>query len=165
MIEVQNLVKSFDGKTVLKGITLTFEPGKANMIIGASGSGKTTLTKCMVGLHYPTSGNILYDQKDFFGLDEKAKREIRKNIGFMFQGSALFDSLTVEDNIKFTLSMFSEMTEEEMLERANFCLKRVNLENVNKLFPAELSGGMKKRVGIARAIAMEPKYLFCDEPN
>jgi phospholipid/cholesterol/gamma-HCH transport system ATP-binding protein len=165
MIEVKNLVKRFGEKEVLKGVSFKFEPGKANMIIGASGSGKTTLTKCMVGLHEPTSGNILYDDKDFFTLVENEKRDVRKNIGFMFQGSALFDSLTVEDNIKFTLSMFSNMTEEEKRERANFCLKRVQLENINSLFPSELSGGMKKRVGIARAIAMEPKYLFCDEPN
>lgn len=165
MIEVKELVKTFGDNQVLKGINAKFEPGKANMIIGASGSGKTTLTKCMVGLHEPTSGQILYDNQDFFQLGEQGKREIRKNIGFMFQGSALFDSLNVEDNIKFTLNMFSDMAKDEMLDRANFCLKRVNLENVNKLFPSELSGGMKKRVGIARAIAMQPKYLFCDEPN
>lgn len=165
MIELKNIRKQFGDTEVLKGISCKFLPGKANIIIGGSGSGKTTLTKCMVGLHKPTSGDVLYEGQNFFDLKEREKREIRKKIGFMFQGSALFDSLTVEENIKFTLSMFSDMNENEMRDRANFCLDRVHLENINDLYPSELSGGMKKRVGIARAIAMEPKYLFCDEPN
>ena len=165
MIEVKNIYKSFGDNEVLKDISLTLEKGMANLIIGASGSGKTTLTKCIVGLFEADSGSVLYDDREFLEMDAKSRRHIRQEIGFLFQGSALFDSMTVEDNVMFPLVMFTKMSREEMLDRVNFCLKRVNLENVNSLFPAELSGGMKKRVGIARAIAMKPRYLFCDEPN
>lgn len=135
------------------------------MIIGESGSGKTTLLKCMVGLNELDSGEVLYDGRDFYSLDFNAKKEIRKEIGMLFQGGALFDSKTVEENVVFPLSMFTDLSEEEKQERANFCLKRVNLVNANNLYPSELSGGMKKRVAIARAISVQPKYLFCDEPN
>ena len=165
MIEVINVSKSFGQLEVLKNINTCFEPGKMNLIIGQSGSGKTVLMKSIVGLHTIDKGNILYDGRDFANMTFKEKNIIRKELGMLFQGSALFDSFNVEENIMFPLSMFSDKTKEEKLERVNFCLKRVNLENVNKLFPSELSGGMKKRVAIARAIAMNPKYLFCDEPN
>ena len=140
-------------------------PGKTNLVIGASGSGKTTLIKCMVGLHEADSGSILFDSSSFDELDKKKRRELRQQIGMLFQGGALFDYLTVEQNISFPLNMFTEMGEEEKKERVNFCLKRVNLNNANNLYPSELSGGMMKRVAIARAISMKPKYLFCDEPN
>ncbi|MBL1233999.1 MAG: ABC transporter ATP-binding protein [Vicingaceae bacterium] len=165
MIEVKNLYKSFGDNHVLKDISVSFEPGKINLIIGGSGSGKSVLTKCMVGLHEIDSGSILYDGKEFTTMNFKQKKKIRKDIGMLFQASALFDSLTVEENVLFPLEMYTKQTKKEMLERVNFCLDRVNLENANKLYPAELSGGMKKRVGIARAIALNPKYLFCDEPN
>ncbi|PST84478.1 ABC transporter ATP-binding protein [Pedobacter yulinensis] len=165
MIEIRDINKSFDENQVLKGISSKFESGVTNLIIGGSGSGKTTLLKCMVGLHQPDSGSVLYDDRDFTPMDFQERIEIRKEIGMLFQGSALFDSLTVEENIMFPLNMFTQQTHAEKLDRVNFCLERVNLEGKNKLFPAELSGGMKKRVGIARAIAMNPKYLFCDEPN
>lgn len=166
MIEVNNVSKTFGTTKVLDGITAQFERGKTNLIIGASGSGKTTLTKCIVGLHeVDPGGNVIYSGRNFSEMDFNQRRSIRKEIGFLFQGSALFDSLSVEDNVMFPLKMFTKQSKQEMLERVNFCLKRVNLENVNKLFPAELSGGMKKRVGIARSIAVNPKYLFCDEPN
>jgi len=165
MIEVKNLNKSFGDKDVLKDITTNFYPGKVNIVIGASGSGKSVLMKCMVGLITPDTGDILYNERDFINIDYKRKKEIRTQIGMLFQGSALFDSMNVEENIDFPLKMFSKMTKEERLERINFCLMRVNLLNANKLFPAEISGGMKKRVGIARAIALNPKYLYCDEPN
>jgi phospholipid/cholesterol/gamma-HCH transport system ATP-binding protein len=165
MIEVKNIFKSFKTKDVLKDVSIFFEQGKTNLIIGESGSGKTVLTKLMVGLLIPTKGQVLYDNVDFVNMTFTEKKEIRKQIGMLFQGGALFDSMTVEQNIRFPLDMFSEMNEEEKRERVEFCLKRVNLVNVNKLFPSEISGGMKKRVGIARAIAMQPKYLFCDEPN
>lgn len=165
MIEIKNLFKSFDGRVVLNDISVKFEPGNTNLIIGGSGSGKTTLLKCMVGLHQVDSGEILYDGREFTQLSFKEKIPIRKEIGMLFQGSALFDSMTVEENLMFPLNMFSDMSLSEKRDRIDFCLKRVNLENVQKLSPAELSGGMKKRVGIARAIAMQPKYLFCDEPN
>jgi len=165
MIEVKNIFKSFTNKDVLKDVSIKFEQGKINLIIGESGSGKTVLTKLMVGLLQPTSGQILYDNTDFVSMRFDEKREVRKQIGMLFQGGALFDSMSVANNVRFPLDMFSEMSEEEKLERVEFCLKRVNLVNVNKLFPSEISGGMKKRVGIARAIAMQPKYLFCDEPN
>lgn len=135
------------------------------MIIGASGSGKTTLLKCMVGLNEIDTGEVLFDGRNFYDLDFKGKKEIRKEIGMLFQGGALFDSKTVEENVVFPLSMFTDLTESEKRDRANFCLQRVNLPDANKLYPAELSGGMKKRVAIARAIAVQPKYLFCDEPN
>lgn len=165
MIEVKDIYKSFSGNDVLKGISGKFEEGVTNLIIGGSGSGKTTLLKCMVGLHQPDSGSVLYDGRDFTPMTYEQRIEVRKEIGMLFQGSALFDSMTVEDNIMFPLNMFTNQTRSEKIDRVNFCLERVNLAGKNKLFPAELSGGMKKRVGIARAISMNPKYLFCDEPN
>lgn len=165
MIEVSDLKKSFGDAEVLKGISATFEPGKTNLIIGASGSGKTTLCKCIVGLHEPTAGGVAYDAADFTSMNFFERRVIRNQIGFLFQGSALFDFYTVEENVGFALRMFTEMTSQERLERINFCLERVNLAGTNQLMPSELSGGMRKRVGIARAIAVRPKYLFCDEPN
>jgi phospholipid/cholesterol/gamma-HCH transport system ATP-binding protein len=165
MIRVKKLNKSFNGKQVLSNISVDFEPGKTNLIIGRSGSGKTVLLKSIVGLHDIDSGEIWYDDILFnkVGFDEK--KEIRKEIGMLFQGSALFDSLTVEQNVKFPLDMFTGKSEAEKVDRVNFCLTRVNILNANKLFPSELSGGMKKRVAIARAISLNPKYLFCDEPN
>ena len=165
MIQVQNLSKAFGDKEVIKNVSIDFIKGKVNIIIGESGSGKTVLSKLMVGLMEPDSGKVIYDGNNFIGLNFDNKREIRKQIGMLFQGGALFDSMTVEQNIIFPLSMFTQLSEQEKTERANVCLKRVNLINANKLFPSEISGGMKKRVGIARAIAMNPKYLFCDEPN
>jgi len=165
MIEIKDIHKSFGENEVLKGISGKFEPGITNLIIGGSGSGKTTLLKCMIGLHHPEQGSVTYDGRDFTQLNTEERIEIRKEIGMLFQGSALFDSMTVEENIMFPLNMFTDQSRSEKLDRVNFCLDRVNLDGKNKLFPAELSGGMKKRVGIARAIAMNPKYLFCDEPN
>jgi phospholipid/cholesterol/gamma-HCH transport system ATP-binding protein len=165
MIEIKDIHKSFGDNEVLKGISGKFEAGVTNLIIGGSGSGKTTLLKCMIGLHQPEQGTVLYDDREFIQLNFEQRIEIRKEIGMLFQGSALFDSMTVEENIMFPLNMFTNQPRSEKLDRVNFCLDRVNLEGKNKLFPAELSGGMKKRVGIARAIAMNPKYLFCDEPN
>ncbi len=165
MIEVQNIHKSFGDNKVLQGIDAVFEEGKVSLIIGGSGSGKSTLLKCIVGLHKPDQGHVFFDDQEFTKMDFEEKVPIRKEIGMLFQNSALFDSMTVEQNIVFTLDMFSEMSKKEKIERANFCLERVNLVGTNKLYPSELSGGMKKRVGIARAISMNPKYLFCDEPN
>ncbi|WP_316735913.1 ABC transporter ATP-binding protein [Pedobacter aquatilis] len=165
MIEIKDIYKSFSGNDVLKGISGKFEEGVTNLIIGGSGSGKTTLLKCMVGLHQPDSGSVLYDGRDFTPMTYEQRIDVRKEIGMLFQGSALFDSMTVEDNIMFPLNMFTDQTRNEKIDRVNFCLERVNLAGKNKLFPSELSGGMKKRVGIARAISMNPKYLFCDEPN
>ncbi len=165
MIEVKNLYKKFDDKEILKNINLEIEKGKVNFIIGQSGSGKSVLTKCMVGLYEPTQGDVFYDQRNFTKMSRKEKNKIRQEIGMLFQGGALFDSLTVEENVMFPLTMFTSMSHEDMVERANFCLKRVNLEGTNHLYPAETSGGMQKRIGIARAIVMNPKYLFCDEPN
>lgn len=165
MIEVKDLKKSFGEKEVLKGIDARFEPGKLNMIIGGSGSGKTVMMKCIVGLMKPTAGHIFYDGRDFTDMKYGEKRELRKELGMLFQYSALFDSMSVEENVAFPLKLFTQMSKKEMEDRVNFCLDRVNLEKVNKLFPDEISGGMKKRVGIARAIALKPKYLFCDEPN
>lgn len=165
MIEIQDIHKSFGENEVLKGISGKFEAGVTNLIIGGSGSGKTTLLKCMIGLHRPEQGSVFYDDREFTQLNFEQRIEIRKEIGMLFQGSALFDSMNVEENIMFPLNMFTDQSKAEKLDRVNFCLERVNLEGKNKLFPAELSGGMKKRVGIARAIAMNPKYLFCDEPN
>lgn len=165
MIEVKNLSKSFGDLEVLKDITFTFEKNKVNQIIGQSGSGKSVLTKCMVGLHQPDQGEVLFDGRAMNQLSTSERTNVRKEIGMLFQASALFDSLTVEENVMFPLQMFTEQSREEMLDRVNFCLKRVNLENVNHLYPAETSGGMQKRIGIARAIAMNPRYLFCDEPN
>ncbi len=164
-IEINNLQKSFGEKEVLKGIDFRFEPQKVNMIIGASGSGKSVMLKCIVGLMNPDQGEVIFGGKNFREADYREVREIRKNIGMLFQGSALFDSMTVEENVAFPVKMFTNQKQNETLERVNFCLERVNLPNVNKLYPSELSGGMKKRVGIARAIAMNPKYLFVDEPN
>ncbi|CAA0144302.1 ABC transporter ATP-binding protein [Tenacibaculum maritimum] len=165
MIEVKGLHKGFNGVEVLKGITTTFEPGKTSLIIGQSGSGKTVFLKSLIGLHLPEKGTVVYDGRVNTALSLEEKRGLRQELGMVFQGSALFDSQTVEENVMFPLKMFTKQPEEEMLERVNFVLKRVNLENSNKKFPAELSGGMQKRVAIARAIVMNPKYLFCDEPN
>ncbi len=165
MIEVKNLKKKFASKQVLNGINAVFDRGKINLIIGQSGSGKTVLLKTIIGLYEVDEGDIYYDNRVFNGTKSKFKKQIRKEIGMVFQGGALFDSETVEQNVMFPLEMFTEMTYEEKRERANFCLKRVELVNANNLFPSEISGGMQKRVAIARAIALNPKYLFCDEPN
>ncbi|MGF7081894.1 ABC transporter ATP-binding protein [Mucilaginibacter sp. UYCu711] len=165
MIEVKDIYKTFGENEVLKGISATFQQGKNNLIIGGSGSGKTTLLKCIVGLHEPTKGDVFFAGENFTDMDFEQRVPIRTHIGMLFQNSALFDSMTVEENIMFPLNLFTEQTPAEKLDRANFCLERVNLEGKNKLYPAELSGGMKKRVGIARAISMQPKYLFVDEPN
>ncbi|GGK56975.1 MULTISPECIES: ABC transporter ATP-binding protein [Flavobacteriaceae] len=165
MIEVTDLYKEFNGTPVLKGISTTFEKGKTSMIIGQSGSGKTVFLKCLLGLHIPEQGEICFDGRNQTQLGIKARRQLRQEIGMVFQGGALYDSLTVEENIMFPLKMFTNNTSAEMLKRVNFVLERVNLSNVNNRFPAEISGGMQKRVAIARAIVMKPKYLFCDEPN
>jgi phospholipid/cholesterol/gamma-HCH transport system ATP-binding protein len=165
MIKVENIHKSFGENVVLSGISADFKPGVTSLIIGGSGSGKTTLMKCMVGLHEPDEGVVNYDNRDFTSMSLTERIDIRKEIGMLFQSSALFDSMTVEQNIIFPLSMFTTQSKQEKLERANEVLERVNLAGKNKLYPSELSGGMMKRVGIARAIAMNPKYLFCDEPN
>ncbi len=165
MIEVVNISKSFGPKVVLDDVSCMFEQGKINLIIGGSGQGKTVLMKCSVGLFEVDKGKILYDGRNFSEMTFKERKPIRQEIGMLFQGGALFDSLTVEQNVTFPLNMFTNMSVAEKRERANFCLQRVNLENVNKLLPSAISGGMKKRVAIARAIAMNPKYLFCDEPN
>lgn len=165
MIVVKDLYKSFEGRPVLEDINITFEPGKTNLIIGSSGSGKTVLLKSIVGLHDIDRGDIWFEDIHFNTLDFKGRKAVRQQMGMLFQGSALFDSLNVEDNVRFPLDMFSENTYREKMDRVNFCLERVNIRDSNKLFPAELSGGMKKRVAIARAIALNPKYLFCDEPN
>jgi phospholipid/cholesterol/gamma-HCH transport system ATP-binding protein len=165
MIRVKNLDKSFHGKSVLTDISVLFEPGKTNLIIGQSGSGKTVLLKSIVGLYEIDNGEIWYEDTLFNKLNFADKKKIRSEIGMLFQGSALFDSLTVEQNVRFPLDMFTNNSPEEKNDRVNFCLNRVNIINANKLFPAELSGGMKKRVAIARAISLNPKYLFCDEPN
>ena len=165
MIEIKDIYKTFGQNEVLKRISAKFTPGKNNLIIGGSGSGKTTLLKCIVGLHEPTKGQVFYNNQNFTEMHFSERVHIRKEIGMLFQNSALFDSMTVEENIIFPLNLFTNQSREEKLDRANFCLKRVNLEGKNKLFPSELSGGMKKRVGIARAISMQPKYLFVDEPN
>ncbi|MCS7037013.1 MAG: ATP-binding cassette domain-containing protein [Saprospiraceae bacterium] len=165
MIRAENIHKSFGQQEVLKGITFTFETGKCNLIIGRSGSGKTVLVKILVGLLKPTSGQVWYDDVEFTRLNAEQMREIRMQMGMLFQGSALFDSLTVEENVRFPLDMFTRMTAKEKADRVNYCLERVNLAGSNKKYPSELSGGMQKRVGIARAIVLNPKYLFCDEPN
>ncbi len=165
MIEVKNIYKSFDDNQVLKGISATFEKGDTSLIIGQSGSGKTVFIKCLLGLFTPDQGDISYDGRSYIAMSLQEKRNLRKEMGMVFQGGALFDSETIEDNVMFPLKMFTDQNREEMLERVNFVLKRVKLKNVNKKFPAELSGGMQKRVAIARAIVMNPKYLFCDEPN
>jgi phospholipid/cholesterol/gamma-HCH transport system ATP-binding protein len=165
MIEVKNVSKTFGDNKVLDNVSAKFETGKVNLIIGASGQGKSVLAKCIVGLHEVDEGSIFYEDRDFCKMTSEERRKIRTEIGMLFQGSALFDSMTVEQNIIFPLSMFTKMSKSEMLDRANFCLERVNLAGRNKLFPAECSGGMQKRIAIARAIAMNPKFLFCDEPN
>ena len=165
MIEVKNIHKEFGDNLVLNDVSFNFKQGNTNLIIGESGSGKTTLLKILIGLHHLDSGTIMYDGRVFNEMKLKEKRLLRQEIGMLFQGGALFDYLTVEENIKFPLTMFTNQTEEEKSDRVNFCLKRVNLENKNQLMPSELSGGMLKRVAIARAISMQPKYLLCDEPN
>lgn len=165
MIEAKGVNKSFGENHVLHDVSTKFEKGKVNLIIGQSGQGKSVLAKCLVGLHDPDTGTVFYDKRDFTSMSRKDKKAIRKEIGMLFQGSALFDSMTVEENVMFPLTMFSDMTEKEKLERVNFCLQRVNLEGKNTLFPSECSGGMQKRIAIARAISMNPSYLFCDEPN
>ena len=165
MIEVNNIEKSFGDKPILKGISAVFSPGQVNMIIGASGTGKSVLLKCIVGLEQPDIGDVLYDQRDFTHANRFDKIEIRREIGMLFQGAALFDSKTVEENVRFPLDILTRMPLEEKLDRVNHVLSRVGLENSNGLMPAELSGGMKKRVGIARALVNNSKYLFCDEPN
>lgn len=165
MIEVINVSKSFGDKTILKNVSGVFEKGKPNLIIGASGTGKSVLLKCIVGLARPDSGSVLFDNRDFYRGDRDTKIEIRREIGMLFQGGALFDSKNVEENVRFPLDTLTKMAKDEKDDRVNFCLKRVGLENANKKMPSELSGGMKKRVGIARAIVNNPQYLFCDEPN
>lgn len=165
MIEVKNIKKSFGDRTIINDVSVTLQTGKCNLIIGTSGSGKTVFMKCIVGLFEADEGQILYDGKNFIGMSVEEKKEIRQQIGMLFQGSALFDSLTVEQNVMFPLDMFTKDPLNKKLKRVNEVLDRVNLEGSNKKFPAELSGGMKKRVGIARAIVLNPKYLFCDEPN
>ena len=165
MIEVKNLCKSFEDKVVLDNISQTFENGKTNLIIGQSGSGKTVLMKNLVGLLSPTSGKVLYDGRDFVGMGKKEKIMLRREMGMIFQSAALFDSLSVLENVMFPLDMFSEMTYRDRVKRARICLDRVNLVEAENKFPAEISGGMQKRVAIARAIALNPKYLFCDDRN
>ena len=165
MIQVKNVIKSFDDKTILHSVDATFHDGKTNLIIGQSGSGKTVLMKSIVGLVTPENGEISYDGRDLLKMNTNQKKELRKEIGMLFQGSALFDSETVLGNVMFPLVMFTKMTQAEMRDRALFCIERVNLKGADKKYPSELSGGMQKRVAIARAIAMNPKYLFCDEPN
>jgi phospholipid/cholesterol/gamma-HCH transport system ATP-binding protein len=165
MIEVKNIKKSFGDKTVIQEVSAIMKAGQCNLIIGTSGSGKTVLMKCMVGLFDPDEGHVLYSGNNFTAMKRDDKTEIRKEIGMLFQGSALFDSLTVEQNVMFPLSMFTKWTLKKKMDRVNEVLDRVNLVDTNKKYPAELSGGMKKRVGIARAIVLNPKYLFCDEPN
>lgn len=165
MIEISHITKAFEGRTVLNDISGVFEQGKANLIIGSSGTGKSVLLKNIVGLVEPDQGEVIYDGRNFTKADKDLKTEIRREIGMLFQGSALFDSLNVEANVKFPLDTLTTLPEDEKLDRVNFSLKRVGLENVNKRMPSEISGGMKKRVGIARAIVNDVKYLFCDEPN
>jgi phospholipid/cholesterol/gamma-HCH transport system ATP-binding protein len=165
MIEVVGVNKSFGTNQILFDINTNFEQGKVNMIIGQSGHGKSVLAKCIVGLHEVDSGQILFNERDFSAMNRVERTDVRKEIGMLFQGSALFDSMTVEENVMFPLTMFTKMSKLEMQKRADFCLDRVNLTSARKLFPSECSGGMQKRIGISRAIAMNPKYLFCDEPN
>ena len=165
MIAVNNIRKSFDGTEVLKGIDASFEKGKTNLIIGQSGSGKTVFLKCILGLHQVTEGEIIYNNVPFSSMDKNAQTLLRQDMGMVFQGSALFDSMTVEENVMFPMQMFTETPQDEIRERANIAINRVNLVDANHKLPAEISGGMKKRVAIARAIVMNPNYLFCDEPN
>lgn len=165
MIEVKDVYKSFGDKEVLKGVSAKMLPGKTNLIIGSSGSGKTVFMKCMIGLIKPDSGQVLYEGKDLYRMEEAELKELRQQVGMLFQGSALFDSMTVAQNIRFPLDMLTTMDLKEKMTRVDEVLARVNMEGVNKKFPAEISGGMKKRVALARAVVMNPKYLFCDEPN
>lgn len=165
MIEIKNITKSFNDKRVLHGISGKFEKGKTNLIIGASGTGKSVLLKCLVGLLSPDDGKVLFDGRNFTESDKTITTQIRREIGMLFQGSALFDSKNVEENIKFPLDLLTEMSEKEKIEKVNHCLNLVGLDKINHKMPSELSGGMKKRVGIARAIVNDSKYLFCDEPN
>jgi len=165
MIKINNISKSFGDKTILEGISGGFEKGKTNLIIGASGTGKSVLLKCIVGLLPPDTGNVFYDLRNFTEADKDMRSEIRREIGMLFQGGALFDSKNVEENVMFPLNILTTMPASEKIERVNFCLNRVGLDGVNKKMPSEISGGMKKRVGIARAIVNNPNYLFCDEPN
>lgn len=165
MIEVKGLYKSFGDNDVLKNINARFETGKTSLIIGASGSGKSTLTRCLVGLIDPTEGHVYYDDRDFFAMNTNQRKTLRKEIGFLFQHSALFDFMTVEENVRFPLDILTNMTKKEKQDRVDFVLDRVELGHAHKLLPSELSGGMKKRVGIGRAISPKPRYLFCDEPN
>ena len=165
MIEVKSLYKSFDGRDVLKNINAVFENGKTNLIIGQSGSGKTVLMKCLVGLLTPEKGEVLYDNRNFVTMGKKEKKLLRSEMGMIFQSAALFDSLSVLDNVLFPLNMFSKDSVKDRIKRAMFCLERVNLKEAHSAFPGEISGGMQKRVAIARAIALNPQYLFCDEPN
>jgi phospholipid/cholesterol/gamma-HCH transport system ATP-binding protein len=165
MIEIKNIRKSFGSKTVIEDVSTQMESGKVNLIIGASGSGKTVMMKCIVGLVHPDQGEIRYEGVDFLNMDDRGRKELRTQIGMLFQGSALFDSMTVENNVMFPLDMFTKKTLAEKRQRVNEVLDRVNLVDTNKKYPAELSGGMKKRVALARAIVLNPRYLFCDEPN
>jgi phospholipid/cholesterol/gamma-HCH transport system ATP-binding protein len=165
MIEIRNISKSFEGKTVLKNISAEFREGQTNLVIGQSGSGKTVLIKCILGLFDVDQGSIMYDGREFTTMNHNTRKKLRQEIGMVFQGGALFDSLTVEENVRFPLDMFTTMTSAEKDRRVKFCLDHVNISGANKLHPSEISGGMKKRVAIARAIALNPKYLFCDEPN
>lgn len=165
MIRAEGIYKSFGSNEVLKGIDFTFETAKTNLIIGKSGAGKTVLLKILVGLFQPTKGHVWYDKKDLCVLNKRELLKLRMEVGMLFQGNALFDSMTIEENIRFPMDMFTKMTPKEKTDQVNFCLERVNLEGINSKFPSEISGGMQKRVGIARAIVLNPKYLFADEPN
>ena len=165
MIEIKNIEKSFGENKVLKNVNMTFKKGQTNLIIGESGSGKTTLIKILIGLYKNYSGKVLFDGSNVSEMNKKELKKLRQDIGMLFQGGALYDYMSVEENIIFPLSLFTDKSEKEKMERVNFCLERVNLKGKNNLMPSELSGGMKKRVAIARAIVMQPKYLFCDEPN
>ncbi|MBY0477140.1 MAG: ATP-binding cassette domain-containing protein [Chitinophagaceae bacterium] len=165
MIEINNIHKGFNGKTVIDNVSAVLETGKCNLIIGASGSGKTVLMKCLVGLFEPDEGEVLYDGESITSMNEDGRKQLRQQIGMLFQGSALFDSMTVEQNVMFPLDMFTNLNQKQKLEKVNQVLARVNLTAANQKFPSEISGGMKKRVGIARAIVLNPKFLFCDEPN
>lgn len=165
MIQIQNISKAFDGRVILNNVDGEFLPGNTSLIIGGSGTGKSVLLKCMLGLIKPDKGRVLYDGRDFLNTDAESQKAIRREMGVLFQGGALFDSKTVAENVGFPLNMLTEMSNEEKQDRVHFCLQRVGLENAANRMPSEISGGMKKRVGIARAIVMNPKYLFCDEPN
>ncbi|HJW30436.1 MAG TPA: ATP-binding cassette domain-containing protein [Saprospiraceae bacterium] len=165
MIRADHIYKSFGEQQVLEDISFTFHPGKTNLIIGRSGAGKTVLLKILVGLYPPTSGSVWYDDVNFTALNKKSVREIRMQVGMLFQGTALFDSMTLEENVRFPMDMFTNRTFKEKQDRVNYCLDRVNLAGANQKYPSQLSGGMQKRAGVARAIVLQPKYLFCDEPN